>query len=1475
MRLTKSNSLIKVVFLGLVSLVLGGCEGFMDGGLQKKELDEALQYNKSAYAKVEISANASAVKTLVPAANLYDSSYKKNDKIELKFEPKPSYQFLYWTAEPAGSVVFDSITDLNTNAKIVSNTNSTIVITPKTVVRPIVTVSPDSTGGAKPKNTSIYINFNHPIDLTEEELANCYEELNISIDGESVRSYYEEPVLINNATQIYYAPSSTNHYSFKSGTRTVKVTVPSDFYYLEGDTKIYMAEAYTSTFVINNTTVESATITIPGNIQNAAASVNGNIQIFTNETQSVVFTLAEHCSFDSWNISSQNGTLTKDNEFIYMDGVKVLRYTEPDSATAQELLKSNKIEITFEALAEASGIEIYPVVIVHPYVVSVSPDFSLSGVPCDTNVTVTFSEAISLESFRFSDEELALISYDELYRDNAGLCYGYLKDGIVYYKNIRLENLVTGAFLNTNYSIPVLSDDKTLVLEPLYDNLLVGKGSDSLITVKLSLNTDGTIKNDDGIVLSGGESTYQFKYNSSRESEAPVIHDLILARKDRLLQIAKDASVDAREDIFTDKFYTEWTESDYLTNMASTIYGYIKGFEANSLIYKVKVEETLLYKVENTIVTEIEKPLTLSGYAEGSFSQVQGEKSLWEGDFKYTLQNADDGIVKIELTIEDYYGNGTSYTYYVNKDTKITSGDFLILSQNSLLVYGSESLNKSTTNDNDALKLWQNLNSDSSLDVDQLYNGFNSIFWISDLQDNYYTPYGSKYTYLDEFEYEVRWSDSKEGLIEDYNTSGRLTASDSTFYYLLWRSKTSLPWYPTHAQNGYKIESLDPDKDYYIQILAYDQSDGCRVCEGVKYKSVKIISSEFDGTNFTCSVQPNNDLPDNYTEKYQLWYAYADNYGEKKYRKAGLFNTSNISCSITDSFYDDKLEFVIQTLVYYDAEFYDQNIEGWEQKYISAISPVCKVTVDSQLTEEASLGVSEPSVTLSSSGPNTGLYTLKFTVDNNNYDKLYVISDISQPGDAVSNLFESDSNVLEFKVDADLLYGETYNYTIVAVKGNSKQTISATVDTSSVSYNKAPVIDVSYFTLTYNGDYLLLNTPKSKSSINEANMKCYYTEVSYGSPWYDSYAESHADYGINVTKNNKITESDIRSFESLPVTYYSQTDKSKIKIPVKELKNKTYLICLDVTDESNNNVCSSAVYLYRGYFYERHDLTIDDAYIYYAPYQTKPEYYHSANFRGTLKYYNESTDKLQTVFDNVIIEFPKENVSSGSTKYKAFYNSTRFDGQYVPSSTKTNGNYNKFYKYYSHGNSAARLMSFNGLGTMQYYPLTDDYGAIIQGYVSDGHSHTSYYAQNSVPSYFYASGSTFSNAGVTCNSKEMSEGLQAALLYFMKDNTVTGLTGEDEITVKIDKPCLIQTMVSSVDWTAVGQQESKDAVALWEQHTFEDNIQNIQVIRPATEGTADLKLYRIDKSAIPSGMYYCVIAHFADGTSAISSVHQK
>ncbi|MBR0486405.1 MAG: hypothetical protein IJJ70_01690 [Treponema sp.] len=1087
--------------IGLVSLVLASCDSFLDGGLQKKELEEALQYNKSAYAKVEISANASAVKTLVPAANLYDSSYKKNDKIELKFEPKPSYQFLYWTAEPAGSVVFDSITDLNTTAKIVSNTNSTIVITPKTVVRPIVTVSPDSTGGAKPKNTAIYINFNHPIDLSEEELANCYEELNISIDGESVRSYYEEPVLINNATQIYYAPSSTNHYSFKSGTRTVKVTVPSDFYYLEGDTKIYMAEAYTSTFVINNTTVESATITIPGNIQNAAASVNGNIQIFTNETQSVVFTLAEHCTFDSWNITSQNGTVTTDNEFIYMDGVKVLRYFEPDAAEAQELLKSNKIEITFEALAEASGIVVYPFVTQHPYVVSFTPDFSISGVPCDTNVTVKFSEEISLDSFRFSDDELALISYDDIYTDDEGRCYAYAKGGIVYYKNIRFENLNTGAFVNKNFDIPVLSDDKkSLILVPSYDDLLLEQGSISLITVKFSLNTEESIKNNEGIVLSGGEYTYQFKYNSTRESEAPLIQDLILARKDRFLQTAKSVLADERTDIYTDKVYTDWTEDDYKTNLANTIHGYVKGFEADSQIYKVKVEETLIHKVEpyGSIfkVTEIENPVTLTGYAESSFFQVPGKQFLWEGDFVYTLQNADDGIEKIVLTIEDYYGNGTSYTYYVNKDTETSPHDFLILSLNNLIRYGTAT-KKSTYNE--PYYLYNYINS-STLDGDNLFNLSNTIFWISDLaKDNYLTDYQTGHymdAYLNDREYEVRWSDTKEGLYKNYYTSGRLTPADSIFDTIYYEGDV----YPSYVHGGYKIELLEPDKDYFIQVLEYDLVDSYTVVEGVKYKSVKIISSDFDGNNFTCAVQPNNNLPDNYTEKYQLWYAYADYNGEKKYKKADVFDTSNISCTITDSFYNDKLEFVIQSLVYYDAEFFDQQIGGYQQRYISAVSPVSEVKIDAQLTESDSLGLSAPYVSLSSSGSNTGLYTLKFTVEDNNYDKLYVISDISQPGDAVSNLFESGTNVLEFKVDVDLLYEETYYYKLVAVKGNSKQTILANVETSSVSYNKAPEIDVSYFTLTYNGDYLLLNTPKSKSSINEANMKCYYAEAGYGSP---------------------------------------------------------------------------------------------------------------------------------------------------------------------------------------------------------------------------------------------------------------------------------------------------------------------------------------------------------------------------------------
>lgn len=55
MRLTKSNSLFKVVVLGLVSLVLGGCEGVMTESQVKKEIEDAIAYANSANITVTVS----------------------------------------------------------------------------------------------------------------------------------------------------------------------------------------------------------------------------------------------------------------------------------------------------------------------------------------------------------------------------------------------------------------------------------------------------------------------------------------------------------------------------------------------------------------------------------------------------------------------------------------------------------------------------------------------------------------------------------------------------------------------------------------------------------------------------------------------------------------------------------------------------------------------------------------------------------------------------------------------------------------------------------------------------------------------------------------------------------------------------------------------------------------------------------------------------------------------------------------------------------------------------------------------------------------------------------------------------------------------------------------------------------------------------------------------------------------------------
>lgn len=118
--------------------------------------------------------------------------------------------------------------------------------------------------------------------------------------------------------------------------------------------------------------------------------------------------------------------------------------------------------------------------------------------------------------------------------------------------------------------------------------------------------------------------------------------------------------------------------------------------------------------------------------------------------------------------------------------------------------------------------------------------------------------------------------------------------------------------------------------------------------------------------------------------------------------------------------------------------------------------------------------------------------------------------------------------------------------------------------------------------------------------------------------------------------------------------------------------------------------------------------------------------------------------------------------------------------------------------------------------------------------------------------------------GSTKNSFWYNQLITSRPLYFynplLKCDLKNLVEGNTIMTVLCDQPALIQLVTSTRNYGA----NASD----WVTYCGGGGILNEEVVKTTTN-------YRVDDSAVPSGNYYVVIVHFADGTTAISKVHQK
>ena len=312
------------------------------------------------------------------------NNYSIGQEVAVAFEPKDGWQFNGWTVKsgndeiPESQIKLADKTALSTKLYVYEAVQGVTVLANASEILTF-TGSPSGTA-AKPKDSEIVITFNKNL---AEECKFMLDKIRISSDGNSIDSYYTNRSLSSDVITIKNTSSIAVP---KGSTKIITVTVPEDFYYNDGATKIYLAEK-SFNFTVDYTTNAKTKVyfkiingesDLEFNPASAAGSINqAEYQPFNiDEEVPLAVTLNTGYQFCNWKITDANGNLVKNqisfknssstdleptlvmNEEASNIYVNALCYKRPvvststvqpyNANTATEFAKNEPIVITFD-----------------------------------------------------------------------------------------------------------------------------------------------------------------------------------------------------------------------------------------------------------------------------------------------------------------------------------------------------------------------------------------------------------------------------------------------------------------------------------------------------------------------------------------------------------------------------------------------------------------------------------------------------------------------------------------------------------------------------------------------------------------------------------------------------------------------------------------------------------------------------------------------------------------------------------------------------------------------------------------------------------------------------------------------------------------------------------------------------------------------------------------------------------------------
>ena len=513
----------------------------------------------------------------------------------------------------------DDDTGIYTIRANIKKESDDILIKPKCILIPkVLQITPELNPSGYDQDTVVKIKFNKAIN--PETLSNdC---ISIFSTDTDLKRYFDDYYFTEENTVLNLAPKSNRHIITPDSGKRLDITVTVDLKEVNDIDGISMGQTLSHTYRINDSFTNQKKSKIL--VQEEANSATGTFDR-KGEIECTV-----GCSVDlQFTVRKSDYLFDELIAVSRADGSTPLTYSTVEFEVLSADNDKGIYTIRVLIKEETNNILIKPKCILIPKVESIEPDYESSGCEQDSTISITFNKPVDVSAY-----------FNPTITDASG------------------NNLAE------YFAQPYFSEDSTILYIPTVKSKRLIDVNGSIETRDIIVKIDlSDISDKDG---NAGTGVFQHKYriNKHLDSIRPILSGVNLySTSNKLSKYYKQ---------LTPKAYNTWSnlgsnDGDFGTNhVKDSVYIEVDGYDVDSGIGGIIVKEKILKYTDETVVDY-----------DSTTAHLTCTKNETTGKYyaEYKMETAYDGIVELEISVEDYAGNVNSSEqskkFYVLKDTMV------------------------------------------------------------------------------------------------------------------------------------------------------------------------------------------------------------------------------------------------------------------------------------------------------------------------------------------------------------------------------------------------------------------------------------------------------------------------------------------------------------------------------------------------------------------------------------------------------------------------------------------------------------------------------------------------------------------------------------------------------------------------------------------------------------------------------------